>query len=327
MLDPWDYFIEEAIPYKGKIEKQQQSIQQPTQQAKPQTKPKTKPQTKPKSKQTTKQPTTSQQSLKQDLFNEIKAILTGQKRPQESKLFEDINKEREKVEKDLQSVRQEYNVKLKELAEFTNKFNDAHSKMIGLFALMLGKSDLAKHTNEHLFDKMRELVLYYPVDVVPLAMRSLVTGYFAGKQAGIDTDGMSVGELITMGENPEFVSKLSPKSLEFLGQLIDAMPQIFQMKVAPYKIMLDKLQNEAKILEARQTHIENMLNKILQLEQIRLGKLATAANVLSLFEYREGQIQVRREKLALDKGKKQQKGTSNIMTPEMQKAIQDLFSK
>jgi hypothetical protein len=324
MLDPWDYFIEEAIPYKGKIDKQQQSIQQPTQQAKQQTKQQTKPKTKPKSKQTTKQATTAQQSLKQDLFNEIKAILTGQKRPQESKLFEDINKEREQVEKDLQSVRQEYNVKLKELAEFTNKFNDAHSKMIGLFALMLGKSDLAKHTNEHLFDKMRELVLYYPVDVVPLAMRSLVTGYFAGKQAGIDTDGMSVGELITMGENPEFVSKLSPKSLEFLGQLIDAMPQIFQMKVAPYKIMLDKLQNEAKILEARQIHQENMLNKLLQLEQIRLGKLATVANVLSLFEYREGQIQVRREKLALDKEKQK---TSNIMTPEMQKAIQDLFSK
>lgn len=321
MLDPWDYFIEEAIPYQGKIKKQQQSIQQPTQQAKQQTKPKTKP----KSKQTTKQATTAQQSLKQDLFNEIKAILTGQKRPQESKLFEDINKEREQVEKDLQSVRQEYNVKLKELAEFTNKFNDVHSKMIGLFALMLGKSNLAKHTNEHLFDKMRELVLYYPVDVVPLAMRSLVTGYFAGKQAGIDTDGMSVGELITMGENPEFVSKLSPKSLEFLGQLIDAMPQIFQMKVAPYKIMLDKLQNEAKILEAKQTHQENMLNKLLQLEQIRLGKLATVANVLSLFEYREGQIQVRREQLALDKDK--QKGTSNIMTPEMQKALQDLFSK
>jgi len=325
MLDPWDYFIEEAIPYQGKIKKQQQSIQQPTQQAKQQTKQQTKPKTKPKSKQTTKQATTAQQSLKQDLFNEIKAILTGQKRPQESKLFEDINKEREQVEKDLQSVRQEYNVKLKELAEFTNKFNDAHSKMIGLFALMLGKSDLAKHTNEHLFDKMRELVLYYPVDVVPLAMRSLVTGYFAGKQAGIDTDGMSVGELITMGENPEFISKLSPKSLEFLGQLIDVMPQIFQMKVAPYKIMLDKLQNEAKILEAKQTHQENMLNKLLQLEQIRLGKLATVANVLSLFEYREGQIQVKREKLALDKDK--QKGTSNIMTPEMQKALQDLFSK
>lgn len=326
MLDPWDYFIEEAIPYHGKIEKQQQ---QPNQQTQSQTKqkPKLKPKLKlkPKPKQTTGKATTSQQSLKQDLFNEIKAILTGQKRPQESKLFEDINKEREQVEKDLQSVRQEYNVKLKELAEFTNKFNDAHSKMIGLFALMLGKSDLAKHTNEHLFDKMRELVLYYPVDVVPLAMRSLVTGYFAGKQAGIDTDGMSVGELITMGENPEFVSKLSPKSLEFLGQLIDAMPQIFQMKVAPYKIMLDKLQNEAKILEARQTHQENKLNKLLQLEQIRLGKLATVANVLSLFEYRAGQIQVRREKLALDKEK--QKGTGNIMTPEFQKAIQDLVGK
>jgi hypothetical protein len=329
MLDPWDYFIEEAIPYHGKIKKQQQQPNQQAQsQIKPQDKSKTQQKVKSKSKSRTKQPTTSQQSLKQDLFNEIKAILTGQKRPQESKLFEDINKEREQVEKDLQSVRQEYNMKLKELAEFTNKFNDAHSKMIGLFALMLGKSDLAKHTNEHLFDKMRELVLYYPVDVVPLAMRSLVTGYFAGKQAGIDTDGMSVGELITMGENPEFVSKLSPKSLEFLGQLIDAMPQIFQMKVAPYKIMLDKLQNEAKILEAKQTHQENMLNKLLQLEQIRLGKLATVANVLSLFEYREGQIQVKREKLALDKAKgKEKQETSNIMAPEIQKALQDLFSK
>ena len=329
MLDPWDYFIEEAIPYQGKIKKQQQQPNQQTQsQTKPQDKSKTQQKVKSTSKSKTKQPTTSQQSLKQDLFNEIKAILTGQKRPQESKLFDDINKEREQVEKDLQSVRQEYNVKLKELAEFTNKFNDAHSKMIGLFALMLGKSDLAKHTNEHLFDKMRELVLYYPVDVVPLAMRSLITGYFAGKQAGIDTDGMSVGELITMGENPEFVSKLSPKSLEFLGQLIDVMPQIFQMKVTPYKIMLDKLQNEAKILEARQTHQENMLNKLLQLEQIRLGKLATVANVLSLFEYREGQIQVKKEKLALDKDKnKEKQKTSNIMTPEMQKALQDLFSK
>jgi len=329
MLDPWDYFIEEAIPYQGKIKKQQQQPNQQTQsQTKPQDKSKTQQKVKSTSKSKTKQPTTSQQSLKQDLFNEIKAILTGQKRPQESKLFDDINKERERVEKDLQSVRQEYNVKLKELAEFTNKFNDAHSKMIGLFALMLGKSDLAKHTNEHLFDKMRELVLYYPVDVVPLAMRSLITGYFAGKQAGIDTDGMSVGELITMGENPEFVSKLSPKSLEFLGQLIDVMPQIFQMKVTPYKIMLDKLQNEAKILEARQTHQENMLNKLLQLEQIRLGKLATVANVLSLFEYREGQIQVKKEKLALDKDKnKEKQKTSNIMTPEMQKALQDLFSK
>jgi len=309
--DPWDYFIENAIPYQGKVEKQQQSTQQ--------TQSQTKPKTKPKSKQTA----TSQQSLKQDLFNEIKALITGQKSPQESKLFEDINKEREQVEKDLQSVRQEYNVKMKELAEFTNKFNDAHSKMIGLFALMLGKSDLAKHTNEHLFDKMRELVLHYPVDVVPLAMRSLITGYFAGKQAGIDTDGMSVGELITMGENPEIVSKLSPKSLEFLGQLIDAMPQIFQMKVAPYKIMLDKLQNEAKILEQRQTHSENMLNKLLQLEQIRLGKLTAVANVLSLFEYREGQIQVKKEKLALDKEKEKQK-TSNFLTPKDIKILPNL---
>jgi len=312
--DPWDYFIENAIPYQGKTKNQQQKQQQTTQQVKP------------KSKQTTKKATTSQQQLKQDLFNEIKAVLTGQKSPQESKLFEDINKEREQVEKNLQNTLQEYNNKMKELADFTQKFNDAHSKMIGLFALMLGKSDLAKHTNEHLFDKMRELVLHYPVDVVPLAMRSLITGYFAGKQAGVDTDGMSVGELIMMGENPEFVSKLSPKSMEFLSQLIDAMPQIFQMKVAPYKIYLDKLQNEAKILEQRQTHLDNALNKLLQLEQMRLGKLTTFVNILSLLEYREGQLQVRKEKLALDKEKEKQKEqkTGNVMTPQEIETIKKL---
>lgn len=215
--------------------------------------------------------------------NEIKAIITGQKSPQESKLFEDIIKERERIEKDLQDTIQKYNNKMKEIADFTNKFNDAHNKMIGLFALMLGKSDLARHTNEHLFDKMRELILYYPVDVVPLAMRNLITGYFAGKQAGIDTDGISIGELVAMGENPEFVSKLSPKSLEFLGQLIDVMPQIFQMKVAPYKIELDKLQNEAKILELRQTHLENMHTKLeqnalrrMQLLELLLNYILTA---------------------------------------------------
>jgi len=306
MNDFWDAFTgyEQPQQYpKQQQQKQQQSAQQAQSKAKP------------KLKQTNKQTAIGQQSLKQDLFNEIKAILTGQKSPQESKLFEDINKEREKTEKDLQNTLQEYNNKMKELADFTQKFNDAHSKMIGLFALMLGKSDLAKHTNEHLFDKMRELVLHYPVDVVPLAMRSLITGYFAGKQAGIDTDGMSIGELITMGENPEFVSKLSPKSMEFLGQLIDAIPQIFQMKVAPYKIYLDKLQNEAKILETRQTHLENLLNKLLQQEQLRLGKLTAVVNVLSLLEYREGQLQVRREKLELDKQKEKQK-TGNVMTPQ-----------
>jgi len=319
--------VEKIKQEQQKTKQQQQSTQQTKQQSVQQTQLKAKPKSKPKPKQTTKQSTTEQQSLKQYLVNEIKALITGQKSPQESKLFEDINKEREQVEKNLQNTLQEYNNKMKELAEFTNKFNDAHSKMIGLFALMLGKSDLAKHTNEHLFDKMRELILYYPVDVVPLAMRSLVTGYFAGKQAGIDTDGMSVGELITMGENPEFVSKLSPKSLEFLGQLIDAMPQIFQMKVAPYKIQLDKLQNEAKILEARQTHQENMLNKFLQLEQIRLGKLTTAINALSLLEYREGQLQVAREKLALAKEKEKEKQkTSNVMTPQEIEALKKLTS-
>jgi len=255
-----DYLTETTIPYQDKVEKQQQQSNQQIQT-----------QTKSKSKQANKKTTAgqkNQQTKEQDLFNfisnEIKAILTGQKNPQESKLFEDIIRERGKIEKDLQDTLQKYNNKMKELADFTNKFNDAHNKMIGLFALMLGKSDLARHTNEHLFDKMRELILYYPVDVVPLAMRSLITGYFAGKQAGIDTDSMSVGELVAMGENPEFVSKLSPKSLEFLGQLIDVMPQIFQMKVAPYKIELDKLQNEAKILELKQTHLENMLTKLEQ---------------------------------------------------------------
>jgi len=316
MNDFWDAFTgyEQPQQYqKQQQQKQQQSAQQAQSKAKP------------KLKQTNKQ-TTGQQSLKQDLFNEIKAILTGQKSPQESKLFEDINKEREQIEKNLQNTLQEYNNKMKELADFTQKFNDAHSKMIGLFALMLGKSDLAKHTNEHLFDKMRELVLYYPVDVVPMAMRSLITGYFAGKQAGVDTDGMSVGELITMGENPEFVSKLSPKSMEFLGQLIDAMPQIFQMKVAPYKIYLDKLQNETKILETRQTHLENLLNKLLQQEQLRLGKLANFVNILSLLEYREGQLQVRKEKLALDKQKEKQKEqkTGNLLTPKDIKILPNL---
>jgi len=321
--------IEKIKQEQQRAKQQQQSTQQINQPSNQpcikQTQLKAKPKPKSKPKQITKQSTTGQQSLKQYLINEIQALITGQKSPQESKLFEDINKEREKVEKDLQNTLQEYNNKMKELAEFTNRFNDAHSKMIGLFALMLGKSDLAKHTNEHLFDKMRELILHYPVDVVPLAMKGLVTGYFAGKQGGIDTDGMSVGELIAMGENPEFVSKLSPKSLEFLGQLIDAMPQIFQMKVAPYKIQLDKLQNEAKILEARQTHQENMLNKFLQSEQIRLGKLTALLNALSLLEYREGQIQVAREKLTLAKGKEKEKQkTSNVMTPQEIEALKKL---
>lgn len=267
--------------------KQNENIKKDTEKMKQESKQQSLQKTKPKTKQTTQKIATTQQSLEDNLLNlignEIKAILTGQKSPQESKLFEDIIKERGRIEKDLQDTIQKYNNKMKEIADFTNKFNDAHNKMIGLFALMLGKSDLARHTNEHLFDKMRELILYYPVDVVPLAMRNLITGYFAGKQAGIDTDGISIGELVAMGENPEFVSKLSPKSLEFLGQLIDVMPQIFQMKVAPYKIELDKLQNEAKILELRQTHLENMHTKLeqnalrrMQLLELLLNYILTA---------------------------------------------------
>jgi hypothetical protein len=279
MSDPWDFFIEKYEQPKQYSKSQNQQQSQSNQSSK---KIITKKNIKSK---------TQQQSLEQDLVsflnNEIKDLLTGQKNPQESKLFEDINKEREKIQKDLRNTLQEYNNKMKELAEVTNKFNDAHSKMIGLFALMLGKSDLARHTNEHLFDKMRELILYYPVDVVPLSMRSLIIGYFAGKQAGIDTDGMSIGELIAMGENPEIVAKLSPKSIEFLSQLIDAMPKIFQMKVAPYKIQLDKLQNEIKILETRQAHQENMLGKLQQMELTRLQRLIAFTNVLSMIQHRQ----------------------------------------
>jgi len=319
MNDFWDAFTGYEQPQQYQ-KQQQQKQQQSAQQAKP------------KLKQTTKKATTSQQKqqlseqdLKKFVSNEIMDLLTGKKSPQESKLFEDINKEREQVEKNLQSTLQEYNNKMKELADFTQKFNDAHSKMIGLFALMLGKSDLVKHTNEHLFDKMRELVLHYPVDVVPLAMRSLITGYFAGKQAGIDTDGMSVGELITMGENPEFVSKLSPKSLEFLGQLIDAMPQIFQMKVAPYKIQLDKLQNEAKILETRQTHLERMATQLDQYALRRMQLLELLLNYLLTAETRKEVAQIGASaKIKTTEIRTKEKGTGNIMTPEFQKALQDL---
>jgi len=323
MNDFWDAFTGYEQPQYPK--QQQQKQQQSAQQA----------QTKAKLKQTTKKATTGQQkqqNSEQDIFNaaasKLMAILTGKESPERSELFKDIIKEREKIEKDLQNTLQEYNGKMKELADFTQKFNDAHSKMIGLFALMLGKSDLAKHTNEHLFDKMRELVLHYPVDVVPLAMRSLITGYFAGKQAGVDTDGMSVGELITMGENPEFVSKLSPKSMEFLGQLIDAMPQIFQMKVAPYKIYLDKLQNEAKILELKQTHQENMLTKLEQdwLRQVQLinavfNYILAARTKIEEANIRAG-AQIKSAEIRT-KGKKKEE-TGNPLTPEEIRAIQEL---
>ena len=304
MNDFWDYFRENPIPYQNKTKKDEQQKEQTTKQDKQQM-------TKKSSKKTTQATQQGvEQSLENLVINEIKSLITGEKSPQESKLFEDINKEREKLNKDLQTTLQSYNKTMKELAEFTNKFNEAHSKMIGLFALMLGKSDLAKHTNEHLFDKMRELILYYPVDVVPLAMKSLITGYFAGKQAGIDTDGMSVGELVSMGENPEIVAKLSPKSIEFLGQLIDAMPQIFQMKVAPYKIILDKLQNEAKILETRQTHLEKLQTGLEQQKLLRLQRLATLANVLSLLQQRKEQIAIKKEELALKKAKEKEKSDS-----------------
>jgi len=242
------------------------------------------PQTKPKTKGTTQKTTATQQLSERDLFNfvikEIKDIYEGKKNLYDSKLFEDIRSEQEKIRADLQNTLQEYNNKIKELADFTQKFNDAHSRMIGLFAMLLGKSDLMRHTNEHLFDKMRELILYYPVDVVPWAMRSLIVGYFAGKQSGIDTDGISVGELIAMGENPEIVAKLSPKSVEFLGHLVEVMPQVFQMKVAPYRIILDKLQNEAKILETRQTHLEQALLRLDQNALRRLQLLEMLLNYL-----------------------------------------------
>jgi hypothetical protein len=321
LIDSWDFFKSESIPYKLK-EQQQQSTQQNKQQAKPK-------QTIKKTIITQQKQQLSEQDLLNFVSNEIKAILTGQKSPQESKLFEDINKEQDKIKTDLQNTLQEYNNKMKELAEFTQKFNDAHSKMIGLFALMLGKSDLARHTNEHLFDKMRELVLYYPVDVVPLAMRSLITGYFAGKQASIDTDSMSVGELVTMGENPEFVAKLSPKSMEFLGQLIDAMPQIFQMKVAPYKIMLDKLQNESKILETRQTHQENILAKLQQLEITRLQRAIAFANILSMIQHRkemerQGQERINIKKQELEEKKKE--SPTVFLKPENLKNLKE-FNK
>jgi len=275
--------IEVNIPQKPHIMQQlfKQMLQPEQTQSKQETKKQSTQKTSKAKVSATKQST--EQSLEKLVVDELKKILTGEKDPKESKLFEDLVQENEQLKNQLQQTVMEYNEKMKELAQFTEKFNDAHSRLIGLFALMLGKSDLARHTNEHLFDKMRELILYYPVDVVPLAMRSLIVGYFAGKQAGIDTDGMSVGELIAMGENPEIVAKLSPKSVEFLGQLIDAMPQIFQMKVAPYKIMLDKLQNEAKILEMRQRNIEASLIKLeqnalrrMQLVEMLLNYLLTA---------------------------------------------------
>jgi hypothetical protein len=256
------------------LKRMQQTVKEIKQEQLVQSKSQAKTKSQPKSQQIVKKDTKKEQISERELFDliskEIKAVLMGEKSLRDSKLFEDIRNEEEKIRTALQNTLQEYNNKMKELAEFTEKFNDAHSKLIGLFALMLGKSDLMKHTNEHLFDKMRELILYYPVDVILFAMRSLIVGYFAGKQAGIDTDGMSVGELVAMGENPEVVAKLSLKSLEFLGQLVDAIPQIFQIKVAPYKIQLDKLQNEAKILEIQQAHLERAL---LQLEQQALNRL------------------------------------------------------
>jgi hypothetical protein len=304
LLDFWDFFIPE--PKKIEVPQKSRTIRQLLQPEQTQSKQETKKQSTQKTSKAkvsaTKQST--EQSLEELVVNELKQILTGKKDPKESKLFEDLVQENEKLKNQLQQTLMEYNEKMKELAQFTEKFNDAHSRLIGLFALMLGKSDLARHTNEHLFDKMRELILYYPVDVVPLAMRSLMVGYFAGKQAGIDTDGMSVGELIAMGENPEIVAKLSPKSVEFLGQLIDAMPQIFQMKVAPYKIMLDKLQNEAKILEMRQRNIEASLVKLeqnalrrMQLVEMLLNYLLTAQTRKEVAQIHAGaRIQVEKMK-------------------------------
>ncbi|DAD54603.1 TPA: hypothetical protein [Aquificae Conch Spring virus] len=292
-------------------------------------------QTEPKiAKRTTQKVTTTQQLTERDLLNfvvkEIKDIYEGKKSLYDSKLFEDIKNEQEKIRTDLQNTLQEYNNKIKELADFTQKFNDAHSKMIGLFALLLGKSDLMRHTNEHLFDKMRELILYYPVDVVPLAMKNLIVGYFAGKQAGIDTDGMSVGELIVMGENPEIVAKLSPKSVEFLGQLIEVMPQIFQMKVAPYRIMLDKLQNEAKILETRQTHLEQMLLRSEQNALRRLQLLEMLLNYLLTAKTKKEIAKLQAEtKIKVAEMKKQEKEEKSFqfVRPEDRKQIEELAGK
>jgi hypothetical protein len=296
--------IEVNIPQKPRTMQQlfKQMLQPEQTQSKQETKKQSTQKTSKAKVSATKQST--EQSLEKLVVNELKKILTGEKDPKESKLFEDLVQENERLKNQLHQTSMEYNEKMKELAQFTEKFNDAHSRLIGLFALMLGKSDLARHTNEHLFDKMRELILYYPVDVVPLAMRSLIVGYFAGKQAGIDTDGMSVGELIAMGENPEIVAKLSPKSVEFLGQLVDAMPQIFQMKVAPYKIMLDKLQNEAKILEMRQRNIEASLTKLeqnalrrMQLVEMLLNYLLTAQTRKEVAQIHAGaRIQVEKMK-------------------------------
>jgi len=312
----WDYFKENSIQYQSKTKKDEQQKEQATNQEKQQM-------TKKSSKKITQ---TTQRGIEQSLenlvFNEIKSLITGEKSPQESKLFADINTEQGKLSKDLQTTLQSYNNTMKELADFTNKFNEAHSKMIGLFALMLGKSDLSKHTNEHLFDKMRELILHYPVDVVPLAMRSLIMGYFAGKQSGIDTDGMSVGELIAMGENPEIIAKLSPKSIEFLGQLIDAMPQIFQMKVAPYKIILDKLQNEAKILETRQTHLEKLLTGLEQQKLNRLKLLEMLFNYLLMAKTKEETAKIQagsRIEVAKIKNKKEE--SQQLFSPEELKKL------
>jgi hypothetical protein len=312
------------------LEKQQQKQQQQQQATQP-AELQAKPQVKSRTKQTTQKTTTTEQFSERDLLNfvikEIKDIYEGKKSLYDSKLFEDIRNEQEKVRTDLQNTLQEYNNKIKELADFTQKFNDAHSKMIGLFALLLGKSDLMRHTNEHLFDKMRELILYYPVDVVPLAMRSLIVGYFAGKQAGIDTDAMSIGELIAMGENPEIVAKLSPKSVEFLGQLVEVMPQIFQMKVAPYRVMLDKLQNEAKILETRQTHLEQMLLRLEQNALRRLQLLEMLFNYLLTAKTKEEIARLQagvKIKLAEMKQKEEEEKIPQFVRPEDDKIIRGI---
>jgi hypothetical protein len=292
-------------------------------------------QTKPKTKQVTKKITVTEQFSERDLLNfvvkEIKDILEGKKSLHDSKLFEDIKEEQEKIKIALQDILREYNNKIKELADFTQKFNDTHNRMIGLFALLLGKSDLMRHTNEHLFDKMRELILYYPVDVVPLAMRNLIVGYFAGKQAGIDTDAMSVGELIAMGENPEIVAKLSPKSVEFLGQLVEVMPQIFQMKVAPYRVMLDKLQNEAKILETRQTHLEQMLLRSEQNALRRLQLLEMLLNYLLTAKTKEEIAKLQRiTKLEIEQMKQQREekiGPNQFINQEHRERLEKLAGR
>ena len=165
------------------------------------------------------------------------------------KTIENVEALRAQIEQKLSEVQAKYDKYAQDILNIMNNYNavlaeykDKLKDLMGLHMIVMSKTVFNQYLDYDYNVRLGELIEALPPQALAEGIKLFQTGYLAGKYAGLDLKSMDLSQIMSLGQDPELVTKMPDKMLETLNVLNQYIPTIYSTELEKYKNQLASLQ-------------------------------------------------------------------------------------